>query len=177
MAKEKIVKGPPRIMSQKDKDHVIEQIMAGRALSDIISKKEISVEMRTVYRELVRDAVFMASYARAREVSIEVKMSETEDIILGRGEFAEVDFERAKELVNDRRWHAIRLQRFRYGDKIDVDLQATVKHVEGTVIDAEALDYDQLLAVRQALQIASGVQTEEEDYIETEYSEVDDGED
>ena len=51
--------------------------------------------------------------------------------------------------MNERRWQAIRLARFRYGDKIDVN--ANVKHVEGRVIEADALDLDQLIAVREAL--------------------------
>lgn len=163
-------KGPPRLMTQDDKDYICEQIASGRALSEMIEKKEISVESRTVYRELARDPVFMANYARAREVSIEIKMSETEDIILGRGDFKDVDFERARELVNDRRWFAIRLQRFRYGDKVDIDVNAKVQ-VEGRVIDAEAFDLDQLLVIKEALTLSlEGPKEEQEDeYIDAEY--------
>jgi len=145
---------PGGIMTQAQKVHICEQIADGRSLSLIVKDPEIEgINVRTVNRELNRDSFFLSEYARAREASIEIKLSETEDIILGRGEFENVDFERAKELLNDRRWHAIRLARFRYGDKIDV--QATVKQVEGKVIDAKVLDVDQLLAIRQALQIAA----------------------
>ena len=156
---------PGGIMTQAEKTHVCEQIADGRSLTDIVQDDEIIVEIRTIYRELNRDSFFLSEYARAREASIEIKLSETEDIILGKGDFKDVNFERAKELLNDRRWHAIRLARFRYGDKIDV--QATVKQVEGKVIDAKVLDVDQLLAIRQALQIAAGGgdgYEEDEDY-------------
>ena len=162
-----MVKGPPRLMTQDEKDYICEQIAAGRALTEMIEKNEIAVESRTIYREMARDPVFMANYARAREISIEVKMSETEDIILGRGEFKDIEFERAKELVNDRRWFAIRLQRFRYGDKIDVDVNAKMQ-IEGTVIDADALDVDQLMAVRDALQLT------DQSVEDAEYEEVED---
>ena len=161
-----MVKGPPRLMTQDEKDYICEQIAAGRALTEMIAKNEISVESRTVYREMARDHVFMANYARAREIAIEIKMSETEDIILGRGEFQGIEFERARELVNDRRWFAIRLQRFRYGDKIDVDVNAKMQ-IEGTVIDADALDVDQLMAVRDALQLTDQ-SVEDADYTEVE---------
>jgi len=159
-------------MTQDDKDYICQQIAAGRAVSDILEKKEIGVESRTIYREMARDSNFMASYARARETAIEIKIGETEDIILGRGDYSNFSFEERKELVNDRRWFAIRLQRNRYGDKIDLDVKAKLQ-VEGTVIDAEALDVDQLLALRQVLQIASGVEEEEEfnDYREVDGSE------
>lgn len=142
------------IMTQAEKTHVCEQIADGRSLTAIVEDEEIAVEIRTVYRELNRDPFFLSEYSRARESSIEIKLSEMEDIIVGRGEWANLPVDRMKELINDRRWHAIRLQRFRYGDKIDV--QATVKQVEGKVIDAKALDVDQLLAIRHALQIAAG---------------------
>lgn len=142
------------IMTQAEKTHVCEQIADGRSLTAIVEDEEIAVEIRTVYRELNRDPFFLSEYSRARESSIEIKLSEIEDIIVGRGEWANLPVDRMKELINDRRWHAIRLQRFRYGDKIDV--QATVKQVEGKVIDAKALDVDQLLAIRHALQIAAG---------------------
>jgi hypothetical protein len=153
------------IMTQAEKTHVCEQIADGRSLTAIVDDEEIAVEIRTIYRELNRDPFFLAEYSRAREASIEIKLSEMEDIIVGRGEWADLPVDRMKELINDRRWHAIRLQRFRYGDKIDV--QATVKQVEGKVIDAKALDVDQLLAIRQALQIAAGGgdgYEEDEDY-------------
>lgn len=142
------------IMTQAEKTHVCEQIADGRSLTAIVEDEEIAVEIRTVYRELNRDPFFLSEYSRARESSIEIKLSEMEDIIVGRGEWANLPVDRMKELINDRRWHAIRLQRFRYGDKIDV--QATVKQVEGKIIDAKALDVDQLLAIRHALQIAAG---------------------
>ena len=141
-------------MTQAEKTNVCEKIADGRSLTAIVEDEEIAVEIRTVYRELNRDPFFLSEYSRARESSIEIKLSEMEDIIVGRGEWADLPVDRMKELINDRRWHAIRLQRFRYGDKIDV--QATVKQVEGKVIDAKALDVDQLLAIRHALQIAAG---------------------
>ena len=162
-------------MAQADKDYICQQIAAGRAVSDILEKKEIGVESRTIYREMARDAAFMASYARARETAIEIKIGETEDIILGRGDYSGFSFEERKELVNDRRWFAIRLQRNRYGDKIDVDVNAKVQ-VEGKVIDVDVLDYDQLTALRQVLQIAAGGTNDDEDEY-ADYEEIDDGED
>ena len=161
-------------MTQAEKTHVCEQIADGRSLTAIVEDEEIAVEIRTVYRELNRDPFFLSEYSRARESSIEIKLSEMEDIIVGRGEWADLPVDRMKELINDRRGHAIRLQRFRYGDKIDV--QATVKQVEGKVIDAKALDVDQLLAIRQALQIAAGGGDEYEEIYDDE-GQDDSGED
>lgn len=149
-------------MTQAEKKHIVEQIAAGRSVTDIVDDPEIIVGYRTVNRELNRDPFFLSEYARAREARIEPIVEEIEAVILGKGEWEKVDFEMRKEIVNQRRWEAIRLQRFRYGDKIDVN--ATVKHVEGRVIDAEALDYEQLLAIKEALQITEGVANEEEEY-------------
>jgi len=168
-------KGPPRKMTQADKDYLVQQIAAGRSVVDIVRDEGFSVSDRTVNEELKRDPAFLSEYARAREFAVEPKVEENEAILRGEGEWAKVPWDARKEIVNDRRWHAIRLQRFRYGDKIDLDVKANVQ-VEGKVIDVEALDYDQLVAFRQALQIASGEEIDDdyEDY--TDYEEVDDGE-
>jgi len=159
-------------MTQADKDYLVQQIAAGRSVVDIVRDDVFGVSDRTVNEELKRDPAFLSEYARAREFAVEPKIEENEAILRGEGEWAKVDWDARKEIVNDRRWNAIRLQRFRYGDKIDLDIKAKLQ-VEGTVIDAEALDVDQLLALRQVLQIASGVEEEEEfnDYREVDGSE------
>ena len=140
---------PGGVMTQAEKVHICEQIAVGRPVSEIIKDDEIKVSQRTVNEELNRDPYFLASYARAREAQIEPAQEEIEDILVGRGVWSDVPWDARKELANHRRWNAIRLQRFRYGDKIDVN--ANVKVVEGRVIEADALDLDQLMAVRQAL--------------------------
>ena len=168
-------KGPPRKMTQANKDYLVQQIAAGRSVVHIVKDKGFGITARTVNEELRRDPAFLSQYARAREFAVEPKIEENEAILRGEGDWAKVDWEARKEIVNDRRWNAIRLQRFRYGDKIDVDVKANVQ-VEGKVIDVEALDYDQLVAFRQALQIAAGgTNDDEEDYID--YDEVDESED
>jgi len=168
-------KGPPRKMTQADKDYLVQQIAAGRSVVDIVRDEGFGVSDRTVNEELKRDPAFLSEYARAREFAVEPKVEENEAILRGEGEWAKVPWDARKEIVNDRRWHAIRLQRFRYGDKIDVDVKANVQ-VEGKVIDVEALDYDQLVAFRQALQIASGVEIDDDDEDYTDYEEVDESE-
>ena len=161
MAKTRRPKGST-IMTQAEKDHIVEQIAAGRAVIDIAEDDEIKVGYRTINRELNRDPVFLAHYARAREAQIEPNIEEIEAILAGKGEWATVEWEVRKEIANNRRWNAIRLQRFRYGDKVDLDVRAKVQ-VEGKVIDAEVLDMDQLLAVREALQLAIEGPKQEED--------------
>ena len=148
-------KGPPRKMTQANKDYLVQQIAAGRSVVHIVKDKGFGITARTVNEELRRDPAFLSQYARAREFAVEPKIEENEAILRGEGDWAKVDWEARKEIVNDRRWNAIRLQRFRYGDKIDLDVKANVQ-VEGKVIDAKALDVDQLLAIRHALQIAAG---------------------
>ena len=104
----------------------------------------------------------MSEYARARELSIEPRVEENEAILRGIGEWKDVAWDIRKELVNERRWQAIRLARFRYGEKIYVN--ANIKVVEGRVIEAEALDMDQLLAVREAL--VAAIEGPDEDEME-----------
>ena len=159
-----MARGPKRAMTQEMKAYLCEQMAMGRSVSTISADPDFNVEYRTINRELHRDPYFMAEYARAREAGVEPKIEEIEDILVGRGDWATVPWEARKEIANDRRWNAIRLQRFRYGDKVDIN--ATVKHVEGKVIDAEVLDLDQLIAVREALAAAieGPVEYEEEEY-------------
>jgi hypothetical protein len=170
-------KGPLRLMTPEKKNYLCEQIAAGRSVIDIVKDPQMLVSQQLVNLELRRDSAFLSEYARAREYSIEPKIEENEAILRGEGDWKKVDWEIRKEIVNERRWNAIRLQRFRYGDKIDFDVNATVKHVEGKVIDVEALDYDQLVAFRQALQIASGAKNDDEEYEYADYEEVDESED
>ena len=142
-------RGPPRLMNDGMKAYVCEQIAIGRSATDICADAQVGLDYRTMNRELHRDPYFMSEYARARELSIEPRVEENEAILRGIGEWKDVAWDIRKELVNERRWQAIRLARFRYGEKIDVN--ANIKVVEGRVIEAEALDMDQLLAVREAL--------------------------
>lgn len=153
-------RGPPRLMNDDMKAYVCEQIAIGRSATDICADAEVGLDYRTMNRELHRDPYFMSEYARARELSIEPRVEENEAILRGIGEWKDVAWDIRKELVNERRWQAIRLARFRYGEKIDVN--ANIKVVEGRVIEAEALDMDQLLAVREALVAAIEGPDEEE---------------
>jgi len=155
-------RGPPRLMNDGMKAYVCEQIAIGRSATDICADAEVGLDYRTMNRELHRDPYFMSEYARARELSIEPRVEENEAILRGIGEWKDVAWDIRKELVNERRWQAIRLARFRYGEKIDVN--ANIKVVEGRVIEAEALDMDQLLAVREAL--VAAIEGPDEDEME-----------
>jgi len=155
-------RGPPRLMNDGMKSYVCEQIAIGRSATDICADAEVGLDYRTMNRELHRDPYFMSEYARARELSIEPRVEENEAILRGIGEWKDVAWDIRKELVNERRWQAIRLARFRYGEKIDVN--ANIKVVEGRVIEAEALDMDQLLAVREAL--VAAIEGPDEDEME-----------
>jgi hypothetical protein len=157
-----MARGPKRAMTDDMKTYICEQIAAGRSATDICADEQIGLDYRTMNRELHRDPYFMSEYARARELSIEPRVEENEAILRGLGEWADVAWEARKEIVNERRWQAIRLARFRYGDKIDVN--ANVKVTEGRVIDAEALDLDQLIAVREAL--VAAIEGPDEEYME-----------
>jgi len=155
-------RGPPRLMNDGMKAYVCEQIAIGRSATDICADAQVGLDYRTMNRELHRDPYFMSEYARARELSIEPRVEENEAILRGIGEWKDVAWDIRKELVNERRWQAIRLARFRYGEKIDVN--ANIKVVEGRVIEAEALDMDQLLAVREAL--VAAIEGPDEDEME-----------
>ena len=155
-------RGPPRLTNDDMKAYVCEQIAIGRSATDICADAEVGLDYRTMNRELHRDPYFMSEYARARELSIEPRVEENEAILRGIGEWKDVAWDIRKELVNERRWQAIRLARFRYGEKIDVN--ANIKVVEGRVIEAEALDMDQLLAVREAL--VAAIEGPDEDEME-----------
>ena len=155
-------RGPPRLMNDGMKAYVCEQIAIGRSATDICADAQVGLDYRTMNRELHRDPYFMSEYARARELSIEPRVEENEAILRGIGEWKNVAWDIRKELVNERRWQAIRLARFRYGEKIDVN--ANIKVVEGRVIEAEALDMDQLLAVREAL--VAAIEGPDEDEME-----------
>jgi hypothetical protein len=150
-------------MNDAMKAYICEQIATGRSATEICEDAEVGLDYRTMNRELHRDPFFMSEYARARELSIEPRVEENEAILRGLGDWADTPWEVRKELVNERRWQAIRLARFRYGEKIDVN--ANVKVVEGRVIEAEALDMDQLLAVRDAL-VAAIEGPEDEEYVD-----------
>jgi len=155
-----MAKGPPRAMTNEMKRHLCEQMAVGRPVSEIVQDPQIGLEYRTVNRELHRDPAFQSAYMRARDAGVEPKTEEIEDILVGRGKWAKVPWEARKEIANDRRWTAIRLARYRYGDKLDVN--ANVKVIEGRVIDADVLDFDQLMAVRQAL--VAAVEGPDEEY-------------
>jgi len=160
-------------MTDEKKVYVCEQIAAGRSVVDIVKDEGFNISHHTINLELKRDPLFMRDYARAREVSVEPRIEENEAIILGKGEWASYTFEERREIVNERRWNAIRLARFRYGEKVDIDVNAKVQ-VEGRVIDPEAFDLDQLMVIKEALALSlEGPKEEQEDeYIDAEYEET-----
>ena len=155
-----MAKGAPRLMTNEMKRYLCEQMAAGRPVSSIVQDPEIKLSTKTINNELNRDPVFLTAYMRARDAGVEPKTEEIEDILVGRGEWAKVPFDVRKEVANDRRWTAIRLARYRYGDKLDVN--SNVKVIEGRVIEAEALDLDQLIAVREAL--VAAIEGPDEEY-------------
>ena len=154
--------GRNRVMTNEKKAYLCEQIAAGRSVTAIVKDEGFNVSHATVSLELKRDPFFLSEYAHAREAAVEPKIEENEAILQGLGEWANVEWEVRKEIVNNRRWDAIRLQRFRYGDKIDVN--ANIKRIEGKVIEAEVLDLDQLTAVREAL--VAAIESPDEEYEE-----------
>ncbi len=143
---------PPRPLIPFDEAIAFEicrRIAKGEGLREICADPDVPSH-QVVYGWMAVESAFKTAYARAREAQMETWADElveiaddaTNDYIERIGKDGEVErvidpeaVQRSKLRIDTRKWIMARLAPKRYGDKIDVNLSATVE--VSTLSDAE----------------------------------------
>lgn len=116
MGKIQVVKmGRPSGYSEEVADMICQELMAGKSLRTICAMEGMPAAS-TVYAWLGQYREFSAQYARAREVQADVLADEMIEIA-----DTEPDPNRARVMIDARKWLASKLRPKKYGDRVELD--------------------------------------------------------
>ena len=107
--------GRPSGYSEDLADTICQEIMAGKSLR-LICAMEGMPAASTVYAWLGQYPVFQDMYARAREVQADVLADEILEIA-----DSDLDPNRARVMIDARKWLAGKLRPKKYGDRVELD--------------------------------------------------------
>jgi len=113
--------GRPSSYNEETAEALCEAIAQGAALYKLCEDRENWPAEKTVYQWLERFPAFAQSYARARERQQDRAADEMIEIAA-----TEPDPQRARVMIDARKWRASKLAPKKYGDKIEVE--QTVEH-------------------------------------------------
>jgi hypothetical protein len=107
--------GRPSTFSENMADVICLDIMAGKSLREICAREGMPATA-TVYKWLGQYDEFRDSYAHAREIQADVLADEIIEIA-----DSETDPNRARVMIDARKWLASKLRPKRYGDRVELD--------------------------------------------------------
>lgn len=129
--------GRPVTFSQEVADKICERLAAGESLLAICKDDRMPPES-TVRGWVMDDREgFAAKYARARDIGLDHQADKIVEIADTEG-----DPQKARVMIDARKWHLSKMAPKRYGEKLDVNLGGTVG-----VRRAEELSEDELVAI------------------------------
>ena len=122
-------RGRPRInLTLARKNRICREVALGKSLRTVLKGKDMPT-MGKVMDLLQEDAAFAEQYARSKKAGIEIHI----DGIIDLADTATDKNAHAVRLkVDTRKWVASKLAPKLYGDKIGLDVQAEVKHIDAT---------------------------------------------
>lgn len=116
MDKMKVVKiGRPSGYSVDVADTICQEIMTGKSLREICAREDMP-GASTVYSWLREHPEFQEAYVQAREVQADVLADEIIEIA-----DTEPDPNRARVMIDARKWLASKLRPKKYGDRVELD--------------------------------------------------------
>jgi hypothetical protein len=143
--------GRPSSYDPELADEICEAIVSGVALH-IICKTEGYPSAQTIYTWLAKYPEFLDKYAQARELQQDIEA----DRIIEIADQA-TDPQKARNQIDARKWRAAKLAPRKYGDRVDMNLTATIERVPQEQVDARIVELlgkagTALLAARERAQ-------------------------
>lgn len=134
--------GRPSTFSPDVAEEICQELMAGKSLRQICAVEGMP-GTATVYKWLGQYDAFRDSYARAREVQADVLADEIIEIA-----DTEPDPNRARVMIDARKWLASKLRPKKYGDRVALDhkvegysgMHVTVNVAPARVPESPAID-------------------------------------
>jgi hypothetical protein len=105
---------------------VCERIAAGESMRQIATSLGLSAG--AIPQRAATDPAFAERYARAMEIRADVHAERIEELA-ERTEAGDIDPQAARVAIDARKWTAAKLRPKRYGDRIQQDVDATVRVV------------------------------------------------
>ena len=134
---------------------ICEEIANGLSLYEICHqyKAQGIPDYRSIMRLLRKDEFFRQQYTRARMEQQEALAEQTITIAKGFGEYAEMDVQERRLLIDTVKWSAGKLKPKVYGDHINIDVEQTtnVRLQLEKKIDLDSLDTDVLEQLQSSL--------------------------
>ena len=116
MGKKQVAKtGRPSGYSEEVAGTICQEIMEGKSLRTICARKDMP-SASTVYAWLGQYPGFQDMYAHAREIQADVLADEILEIA-----DSEIDTNRARVMIDTRKWLAGKLRPKKYGDRVALD--------------------------------------------------------
>lgn len=119
--------GRPTDYAEGIANTICERIANGESLRTITSEAGMP-HRSTVHKWLFERKEFSDQYARAREAQADTYADEMEDIARD----PKIDVQRARLIIDTRKWNASKLKPKKYGDKLDMTSDG--EKLEGLVI-------------------------------------------
>lgn len=129
--------GRPTTYTDEIANEICERIMNGESLRTI-TKDDDMPERKTIHNWLSVNEEFLHQYKEARDIQADTYTDEMEDIARD----PTIDVQRARLIVDTRKWVASKLKPKKYGDKLDLDANLTGKLTIETIDYSNAEDTD-----------------------------------
>lgn len=127
--------GRPTIYTIKLGELICERISNGESLKKITD--EVDMPNRTsVHTWLIKDKEFLDKYEAARDLQADVYADEMDDIAHDQG----LDVQRARLIIDTRKWTASKLKPKKYGDKVQQDHTGEQKIIVETRVHGRTPD-------------------------------------
>jgi hypothetical protein len=122
--------GRPSSYNEGVAKFICDAIADGEALH-VICKLRGAPSMQTVYRWIENYPEFRDSYARAREIQQDRAVDEIIEIADN-----DLDPQRARNRIDARKWRAAKLAPKKYGERLDMNVQALVRTISDEELNA-----------------------------------------
>ena len=164
---DKPILGRPPVVTPVWQEYICEQLRAGRSLLEMTTTdKPLGIpSYAAIQATLMRDPAFQENYARARSEQQEALAEQTIAIAKGIGDYAKMDVNERRLLIDTIKWSAGKLRAKVYGERMSVDVDQTtnIKVELEQKLNLDALDDDTLAQLHSSLGQLQIAQKKQED--------------
>ena len=122
--------GRPSTYDEKIADRICKELTEGRSLKRLIEEEKDIPAMSTIFEWIWRNPEFSEKYTKARKVQAEGFIDEIMDISDGTCIKGGSDVQRARLMVDTRKWYASKVIPKVYGDRLQLEDDRVKEPVE-----------------------------------------------
>ena len=164
---DKPIRGRPRAVTAEWQELICDEIANGKSLYEICAeyKPHGLADYRNIMHTLRKDEFFRQQYTRARVEQQEALAEQTIAVAKGIGEYANMETNDRRLLIDTIKWSAGKLKPKVYGERIDVAVDETInlKVQLEKKLNLDALDDESLEKLQSSLSNLKIAQQKQED--------------